>query len=123
MASNKKEREPKFSLDDCIILCNLMGEDCGVAFLHGLSNHDLMRHRFTEVNPTRPQPVFEVLRPHYTTTSTYRYLDPTIPQPALTGAKTLLYPNQHLQVSLQLSRQLPTRGDVISRAEEKEDNA
>ncbi|KAH3898054.1 hypothetical protein DPMN_022251 [Dreissena polymorpha] len=48
MASNKKEREHKFSLDDCIILCNLMAKDCGIAFLHGLSNHDLIRHRFTE---------------------------------------------------------------------------
>ncbi|KAH3797342.1 hypothetical protein DPMN_150921 [Dreissena polymorpha] len=47
MASNKKEREHKFSLDDCIILCNLMAKDCGIAFLHGLSNHDLIRHRFT----------------------------------------------------------------------------
>ncbi|KAH3860067.1 hypothetical protein DPMN_022960 [Dreissena polymorpha] len=53
MASNKKEREQKFSLDYYIILCNLMGEDCGVAFLHGLSNHDLMRHRFTEVMQAR----------------------------------------------------------------------
>ena len=27
-----------------------MGEDCGVAFLHGSSNTDPMRHRFTEGN-------------------------------------------------------------------------
>ncbi|KAH3884439.1 uncharacterized protein LOC127837261 [Dreissena polymorpha] len=45
MATSKKEREQKFSLDDCIILCNLMAEDCG---LNGLSNHELLKHRFTE---------------------------------------------------------------------------
>ncbi|KAH3769798.1 uncharacterized protein LOC127843927 isoform X1 [Dreissena polymorpha] len=45
MATNKKEREQKFSLDDCLILCNLMAEGSGIS---GLTNHELLKHRFTE---------------------------------------------------------------------------
>ncbi|KAH3894839.1 hypothetical protein DPMN_018998 [Dreissena polymorpha] len=52
MATSTKEREQKFSLDDCIILCNVMAEDCG---LNGLSNHELLKHRFTEGNQIQGQ--------------------------------------------------------------------
>ena len=52
MATSKKEKEQMFSLDDSVILCNLIAEDCG---LNGLSNHELLKHRFSEGNQIQGQ--------------------------------------------------------------------